>query len=186
MKGNLASRTFRHGDSGQLSRRALMQRAGWAAAIAAVPFCPSLAEDSGVSPAMARLSAYMSEARNRALPDDVVEKAKHHILDTFAAMVSGSELLPGREALKFAKNYGGEKVSTVICSNVLCGPLEAALVNGVLGHSDETDDAHAPTLAHPGVAVIPAVLATGEKFGIDGAQFCVPWCLDTMWEHASC
>jgi len=186
MNSNLPFRTFKHANSGKMSRRALLQHAGWAAAVAAAPFSAALAADSDVSPATARLSSYMSEARNRALPDDVVEKAKHHILDTFAAMVSGSELLPGREALKFAKNYGGEKVSTVICSNVLCGPLEAALVNGVLGHSDETDDAHAPTLAHPGVAVIPAVLATGEKFGIDGAQFCVPWCLDTMWEHASC
>ena len=49
---------------------------------------------------MAALSKYMSEARDRALPDAVIEEAKHHILDTFAAMVSGSELLPGREALK--------------------------------------------------------------------------------------
>ena len=40
----------------------------------------------------------MSEAGDRALPDNVVEKAKHHILDTFAAMVSGSELPPGRAA----------------------------------------------------------------------------------------
>jgi len=171
MNSNLPFRTFKRADSAKMSRRALMQRAGWAAVVAAVPFSSALAADSGVSPATARLSSYMSEARNRALPDEVVEKAKHHILDTFAAMVSGSELLPGREALKFAKNYGGEKVSTVICSSVLCGPLEAAMVNGVLGHSDETDDAHAATLAHPGVAVVPAALTDGEKFGIDGAQF---------------
>ena len=153
-----------------LSRRGLLQRAGWAVAAAGLSRVPGLAVDS-VSPAMARLSSYMSEARNRTLPDEVIEKAKHHILDTFAAMVSGSELVPGQAALKFARNYGGEKVSTVLCSNVLCGPMEAALVNGVLGHSDETDDAHAPTLAHPGVAVVPAALAAGEKFGIDGAQF---------------
>ena len=153
-----------------LSRRGLLQRAGWAIAAAGLPRMPALAADS-VSPAMARLSSYMSDARNLALPDEVTEKAKHHILDTFAAMVSGSELLPGQAALKFARSYGGEKVATVICSNVLCGPMEAALVNGVLGHSDETDDAHAPTLAHPGVAVVPAALAAGEKFGIDGAQF---------------
>src|SRR5216683_535457 len=152
-----------------LTRRNLLQRASWVAA-AAVPCSAVMAADS-VSPATARLSSYMSEARNRALPDEVIEKAKHHILDTFAAMVSGSELLPGQAALKFAKNYGGEKIATVVCSNVLCGPIEAALVNGVLGHSDETDDAHAPTLAHPGVAVVPAALAVGEQFGIDGAQF---------------
>jgi 2-methylcitrate dehydratase PrpD len=113
----------------------------------------------------------MSEARNRALPADVAEIAKFHVLDTFAAMVSGSQLLPGRTALQFAKAYGGEKVATILCSRMLCGPMEAALVNGVLGHSDETDDAHAPTLSHPGVAVVPAALAAGEKFGIDGAQF---------------
>jgi 2-methylcitrate dehydratase PrpD len=154
----------------RLSRRGLLQHAGWAVAAAGLSRVSALAADS-VSPTMARLSSYMSDARNRALPDEVIEKAKHHILDTFAAMVSGSELVPGLAALKFARSYGGEKVATVVCSNVLCGPIEAALVNGVLGHSDETDDAHAPTLAHPGVAVVPAALAAGEQFGIDGAQF---------------
>ena len=154
----------------QLSRRILLQRAGWMVAAAGLSRMTALAADS-VSPPMERLSSYMSEARSRALPEEVREIARHHILDTFSAMVSGSELLPGRAALRFAKSYGGEKSSTVICSNLLCGPMEAALVNGVLGHSDETDDAHAPTLAHPGVAVVPAALAAGEKFGIDGAQF---------------
>ncbi|HEV7966144.1 MAG TPA: MmgE/PrpD family protein [Candidatus Acidoferrales bacterium] len=153
-----------------LTRRGVLRRAGWAAAATAFSRVSALAADSA-SPAMARLSSYLSDARNRALPDEVTEKAKHHILDTFAAMVSGSELLPGQAALKFAKNYGGEKVATVVCSNVLCGPMEAALVNGVLGHSDETDDAHAATLSHPGVAVVPAALAVGEQFGISGAQF---------------
>ena len=163
-------RGFATSGAQNLTRRGLLQRAGWAVAAAGFSWEATLAADS-ISPAMARLSSYMSDARNRALPDEVTEKAKHHILDTFAAMVSGSELLPGQAALKFAKSYGGEKVSTVVCSNVLCGPIEAALVNGVLGHSDETDDAHAPTLAHPGVAVVPAALAVGEQFGIDGAQF---------------
>src|SRR5579859_3971110 len=135
------------------TRRSVLQRAAWIGAAAAFPRLPGIAA-AEVSPVMARLSSYMSEARNRALPDDVVEKAKHHILDTFAAMVSGSELLPGREALKFARSYGGEKVATIVCSNMLCGPIEAALVNGVLAHSDETDDAHSPTLSHPGCAVI--------------------------------
>jgi len=87
----------------------------------------------------------MSETRSRALPDGVIEKAKHHILDTFAAMVSGSDLKPGREAIKFARAYGGEKVATVVASNILCGPIEAALTNGMLAHSDETDDSHGPS-----------------------------------------
>src|SRR5579863_8947051 len=74
-----------------LTRRGLLQSAGWAVAAAGLSRVPVLASDS-VSPAMVRLSSYMSEARDRRLPDEVAEKAKHHILDTFAAMVSGSEL----------------------------------------------------------------------------------------------
>ncbi len=154
----------------KIPRRRWLQTAGWAAAAVGLSPATALAADS-ISPATAQLSSYMSDARNRSLPADVTEIAKYHILDTFAAMVSGSQLVPGLAALKFAKAYGGEKLCTVLCSNLLCGPMEAALVNGVLGHSDETDDAHAPTLAHPGVAVVPAALAAGEKFGIDGAQF---------------
>ena len=50
----------------------------------------------------------MAAAAERALPAEVVENAKHHILDTFAAMVSGSELPPGQAALRFARALGGD------------------------------------------------------------------------------
>ena len=112
----------------------------------------------------------MGEAGSRALPDDVVERAKEHILDTLAAMVSGADLLPGHEAIEFVRAYGGEKVAAVVASNIVCGPIEAALANGMLAHSDETDD-EAPLGVHSGCAVIPATLAIGERFGIDGAHF---------------
>ena len=42
-----------------------------------------------VSPLMRELSTYIARAPRRALPAAVVEKTKHHILDTIAAMVSG-------------------------------------------------------------------------------------------------
>jgi 2-methylcitrate dehydratase PrpD len=120
---------------------------------------------------MEALSTYMSEAAGRALPDEVAEKTKQHILDTLAAMISGSQLQPGRMALQFARAYGGKEVATVVASNFLCGPIEAALTNGMLAHADETDDSHSPSQSHPGCAVVPAVLAAGERFGISGTHF---------------
>jgi 2-methylcitrate dehydratase PrpD len=118
-----------------------------------------------------RLSAYMSEAGGRALPDEVLEKTRHHVLDTLAAMISGAGLAPGRVALRFARAHAGEQTATVAASKVLCGPIEAAMVNGMLAHSDETDDSHAPSHSHPGCAVVPAALAAGEQFAIDGTRF---------------
>src|SRR5262245_16762068 len=117
------------------------------------------------------LASYMTEAATRKLPDAVVEKTKHVILDTMAAMISGSELTPGRFAIQFARGYKGEKTSAVVASNVLCGPIEAALANGMLAHSDETDDTHPFSQSHPGCSVVPAALAVGEQFGIDGNRF---------------
>jgi len=124
-----------------------------------------------VGPVMATLSAYMRDARERVLPAEVIEKAKHHILDTLAAMISGADLAPGRAAIGFARGYGGARLATVVASDVQCGAIEAALANGVLAHADETDDSHAPSLSHPGCAVVPAALAVGEQLGIDGTHF---------------
>jgi 2-methylcitrate dehydratase PrpD len=162
-----------------LSRRNLLELAGLAAATAAFPAetvrtKTDLRPDTsgqGVSPVMEKLSAYMSEAGGRALPDEVTEKTKQHILDTFAAMISGSELTPGRAALQFAGAYGGKEVATVVASKILRGPIEAAMMNGMLAHADETDDSHAASQSHPGCAVVPATLALGEQLGISGTHF---------------
>ena len=153
-----------------LTRRDLVQRAAWVLAATALPGGAELAAQD-ISPVMTDLSAYMSEARTTALPDKVLQETKHHILDTFAAMISGSELPPGRMALKFAGAYGGPSLCTVVASNILLGPIEAAIVNGELAHSDETDDDYTGGGAHPGSAVVPAALAIGEKAGISGQHF---------------
>src|SRR5215469_12609171 len=164
-----------------LTRRGLFEIAGLALASAVLPsraaFAqPSFAQDQplpfiAVSPLMEKLSSYMSEAAARALPEEVVEKTKHHVLDTFAAMISGSELPSGRAALQFARAYGGKEIATVAASKTVCGPIEAAFANGVLAHSDETDDSHGPSRSHPGVSVVPAAFAAGDQFGISGAHF---------------
>jgi 2-methylcitrate dehydratase PrpD len=171
VKGVSASQT--------LNRRGLFEFAGLAIAAAAFPCEIAVARAPAVrlsavpdvSSLMATLSAYMSEAAARALPQEVTEKTKQHVLDTLAAMISGAELPPGRAALQFARAYGGREVATVLASDLLCGPIEAALTNGVLAHADETDDSHSPSQSHPGCAVIPAALAAGEQFGISGTHF---------------
>ena len=152
------------------SRRNVLRRMTWMAIGAAAPFRRLHAAET-VSPVMTRLSTYMSEAGAHALPDEVTEITKHHVLDTLSATISGSRLPAGVAAIKFAHMYGGEKVSTVAASNVVCGPIEAALANAEMAHADETDDSHAPSLSHPGCSVVPASLAMAEKFGADGIHF---------------
>ncbi len=123
-----------------------------------------------ISAPMRELSAYMAEALRRPLPAAVNEKARHHLLDTVAAMVSGSRLGPGRAAIAYARQLGGKAESSIAGSRIVTSCVTAALANGMLAHADETDDSHAPSRNHPGCAVVPAALAVAEAKRASGEQ----------------
>jgi 2-methylcitrate dehydratase PrpD len=120
---------------------------------------------------MSQLSAYIAAAARRPLPAAVIEKTKYHVLDTIAAMVSGSRLKPGKKAIAYVKILGGAKEATVIGSGVVTNAANAALANGMLAHADETDDSHAPSLTHPGCGIVPAALAMAERERQSGTTF---------------
>jgi 2-methylcitrate dehydratase PrpD len=123
-----------------------------------------------ISTTMRRLSAYIAGALALPLPQAVTDRARHHILDTFAAMISGSQLRPGRLCITYVSKLGGVQQSSVVGTRLLTCPIHAALANGMLAHADETDDSHAPSRTHPGCAVIPAALAVGESVHASGER----------------
>src|SRR5262245_26686665 len=124
-----------------------------------------------ISAPMLELSEYIAGALARPLPAAVVEKARHHILDTFAAMVSGTGLKPGRVAIDYVKAQGGPPEGSIVGTRLRVSAVNAALANGMLAHADETDDSHAPSRTHPGCAVVPAALAAAESVRASGEQF---------------
>ncbi len=121
-----------------------------------------------ISPMMRKVSAYIATALKKPLPAKVTEVTKHHLLDTLAAMVSGSRLLPGERALAYVKAQGGAKEACVPGSRIVTTVVNAALAGGMLAHADETDDSHAPSLTHPGCGIVPAALAMAEREGAGG------------------
>lgn len=117
-----------------------------------------------------RLARYMVEARERGLAPHVAREAKHRILDTLAAMVSGSHMKPGEMAIRYARAQGGVAEATVLTTDIRTSAVNAALVNGMFGHADETDDFEPVTKAHPGCSVVPAALAMAERESSTGAE----------------
>ncbi|MBI4184065.1 MAG: MmgE/PrpD family protein [Proteobacteria bacterium] len=121
-----------------------------------------------VSGLMEALSAYIAEALGRPLPEEVAEKTKHHLLDTLAAIVSGSRLKPGALALRYVETLGGRPEALVAGSKIVTTAVNAALANGISAHADETDDSHKASRAHLGCGVVPAALAMAEREGRAG------------------
>jgi 2-methylcitrate dehydratase PrpD len=120
-------------------------------------------KSAAISPLMSKVASYVARATTRNLPAKVQEKTKHHLLDTLAAIVSGSRLYPGQKAIAYIETQGGSTESLVLGSRIVTSAINAALANGMCAHADETDDSHAASLTHPGCGVVPAALAIGER-----------------------
>ena len=117
-----------------------------------------------------QLARYMAQARERNLAPHVEREARHRILDTLAAMVSGAHLKPGEMAIRYARAQGGTAEAIVLTTDIVTSAVNAALVNGMFAHADETDDFEPVTKAHPGSAVVPAALAMAEREGRSGVE----------------
>ena len=125
-----------------------------------------------ISSVMQGLTRYMDEARTAEVPEEVREKAKHHVLDTIAAMVSGSELKPGLFAIRYAERQGGLAEAQVVASRLRVSAVNAAIANGMLAHADETDDSNAAGGIHPGCAVVATALAMAERENASETSSC--------------
>jgi len=156
-----------------LTRRRVLKTAGGLVAASGVPRSARGGQSetrSGPGDITARLARYMVAARDRQLPPDVVREAKHRILDTLGAIVSGARMKPGEAAIKFIRTQGGTAEATVMTTSIRTTAINAALANGMFGHADETDDFEPITKAHPGCAVVPAAFAVAEHEGRSGTE----------------
>ena len=180
VKEHRAKRPEEMNDSG-LTRRRVLQSAGWFVAAAAFPAATmtsaSLAHSqdppkarTGITDLTGELARYMVVARDRSLPVNVALEGKHHILDTLGAMVSGVRLKAGEAATAYVRAQGGTAEASVVATNIKTSAVNAALANGMCAHADETDDGDLITKAHPGCSSVAAALAIAEREGRSGTE----------------
>src|SRR2546429_704505 len=131
----------------------------------------SVKPDSAPPQLAQTLSEYITGPAGRPLPPAVAEKTRHHVLDTLAAIISGSRLKAGKLATAYVVRFAGTPEATVIGTALMVPAEFAALANGMAGHADETDDSHLGGRFHPGCGIVPAALAVAEQQSRDGADF---------------
>jgi 2-methylcitrate dehydratase PrpD len=125
-------------------------------------------DSTPISPAATAIADYVANALDRELPADVMAATKLHVLDTFAAIVSGSRLKPGELAARYVDSLGGKPQAMVIGTPIVTSTVNAALANAMAAHADETDDTNPIGPVHLGCAALPAALATAELAGRSG------------------
>jgi 2-methylcitrate dehydratase PrpD len=121
-----------------------------------------------LSPARTALAAQVGEFAARAelsdVPADVLERARHLILDAvglaFASTAYGFPDVAHRALSAF-----GDGSHPVLGMPHRLTPRDAAVLNGVLIHGMDFDDTHIPAVTHVSAAALPAAISAAVSGG---------------------
>jgi len=117
------------------------------------------------------LAEFLVSEKFEDLPKETKDQVKRYVLDVIGCTI-GSSRRPQIKALaEVIKAEGGNSYSSVFAHGFKTSPMNAALLNGTMGHALDFDDDHREGTMHPSVAVFPAVFALGEKRGANGKEF---------------
>jgi 2-methylcitrate dehydratase PrpD len=105
------------------------------------------------------------------LPKETVEKVKEYIIDVIGCTVGASKQPQIKALAKVIQAEGGKPHSSVFAHGFKTSVMNAAMLNGTMGHTFDFDDDHREGTMHPSVAVFPAVFALGEKLKVKGKDF---------------
>ena len=97
------------------------------------------------------------------LPQAVVDITKRCILDTLGVTVGASGLIEESPVLRdYVKDQGGKAESTLWGFGDKVTAMQAAFVNGSMGHMLDFDDIGG---GHPSIVTVPVAFAIAEKLG---------------------
>lgn len=124
--------------------------------------------DSGVTELLA---GFVSELSPDGLSPEVVHKVKLLIRDGLGNQLGASTIAePARIAHGLLAEFGGAAQATVSGYGTRLPVPAAAMVNAMLGHGIELDDAHGNALTKSGSLLIPTVMTTGEYLRRSGRE----------------
>jgi 2-methylcitrate dehydratase PrpD len=99
------------------------------------------------------------------LPAEVVEVTKKEILDLLGVMAGGFNERGVKELLEIITDWGGKEESTILGTDRKVPAPNAAHLNATMAHALDYDDVHEFAVMHPGITVIPTLMAMGERKG---------------------
>jgi len=114
-----------------------------------------------------KMATFFFNTKYEDIPKNVVKLTKRYFLDWLSAAIGGYGDLGGKIITKFVQNMGGTPEARLIGSGIRTSSVNAALVNGTLGHIIDFDDSG---FSHPSACVLPVALALGEKLKASGKE----------------
>lgn len=115
----------------------------------------------------ASLVSEVGKISANALPERVLERTRHAVLDWLGCAISGAQQPSARICQDVLRAEDSRGVAQIFGTPYRMGARQAALAGGVASHSQDFDDLGMGV--HPSVAVLPAVFAVAEEIDASGA-----------------
>jgi 2-methylcitrate dehydratase PrpD len=116
-----------------------------------------------------RFAQHVARLNFEDIPDEVVAKAKLILRDGVGNQMAASAISePANKMIELVKEWGGAPQSTIIGHGMKVPTPHAALVNAMMGHGIELDDAHGSGLIKAGSVLVPSAFALAELSGNSG------------------
>lgn len=119
------------------------------------------------TPVSARLSKWLGDLTNEALPTIVKQQVTSVLLDVTGLCVAARKTDYVQSVLNA---IGDEGIVTAIGHAGGFDALSASLINGIAIHGEDFDDSFEEGIVHSGAVVVPALLAVCERFNRSGAD----------------
>jgi 2-methylcitrate dehydratase PrpD len=118
------------------------------------------------------LTRYIVASQMAALPEETVELAKRHILDTLAAIVACRDLEAAKVARRFAlAQSAGAKTADLLGTRERAALLDAIFASAMCAHAAEINDFCPTAFVQPGAAIVPATICLGAARNASGNAF---------------
>lgn len=108
------------------------------------------------------LASYVYKTTFYDLPKNVVEKAKLHIRDGLGNQIAASKISESaKKTIELLNEFGGAEQAPAVGYGSMHPLPFANLINAMMGHGVELDDAHSSALTKAGCVLVPTALGTG-------------------------
>ena len=114
------------------------------------------------------LARYGATATAADIPQEILHEGKRCFINFLAVALYASRDPSLDILLKVFQREGGGRHASIAGVGPRTTLQNAALANGYLGHLEDYDDTHFPTVIHPSSPTLPAALAMGEQMAASG------------------
>jgi 2-methylcitrate dehydratase PrpD len=116
------------------------------------------------------LSRFVTDTGFEDLQADLIDAVKKAFLDFVGVTIAARKDPVALAFLAYVRRTDGAEEASILGYDAKTSMLNAALVNGVMSHILDYDDAHSVVRTHPSSPLIPAILAAGEHEDVTGKE----------------